>query len=1050
MNPQELLADMEWLSRLAHRIVRDPALADDAVQEAWLTAQRGLSARGLSEAPDRGLLRRTLDGVILHARRGARRRQFHEQAAARGEALPSTEELLMIGERQQLLWRHLSGLEEPYRRTLMLRFQQSLSPRELSQRLAEKEDTIRWRIRRGLELLRDSLEREDGGPGLLGLVPVALLACPPAKTAAVAAASTGTAWITGTGAVWMTHKFLLGVAGVVVAALTALWLQGPGTPAITPSDVSLHQQDGADLVEPGSTDDGSLASQDGHVAERRAATGSQGQANDPGPEAYALDAPEETLIFGRVVDPEGRPATGDEVVVNVQGDWELRTTVDASGEFRLLCQSEPSRRVDLQVVPHGHLSAIYERLGNGPGCGFPALDVPSIDLGELVLKHAGVAIGRIVDEDGDPVEGAELTATPWWPGRNQSDATGAFSLHGLHLGANYVRANAPGFAESGLAVILEQGAAVDIGPMTLTRLESIHVQGQVVDTEGQPIMGALMYTSSEAVNAANDGSFDLNFLGSGKLYLRAKAEGFRPSEAKVCFPDSTARFVLHTSGPLCQFRVVDGESGEPISGAKIVLLMNEEGRRATGASSGRRDAVTAGVSTTQSGSSGLLQGFAEAAYDYLEVSTPGYQTLTVQISAEAEEGLVQEIQLTRIPRTRISGWLPKEARPAAPATVEIQWMERLDAVEAENGSITREWVIPPPSVRTQAQLRAWLGDAPVLRMKSRHNFHADGRGRFECAQAGAGMVRALIRIDSERLAISKLLRIGTVDTVDAGELRLTRSGSIEGEVQLPHPALAIEVSLKLDGEYERPMQVDELGHFGASGIVPGRYLLIPKSLPEAAAKEQFTQTIEVRAGETTSLPIDSGIAPCGEVAVSLMVNGVAPSGGFGVTFHRGDDAYSDYFTPADPRPWRMIVPAADGYRVIVEPIDDTNVNTYFELESTVDIRIGSSRLNFEVETCSVTCAVGRKLQHHLAGNFQLLRFNGPDGRERDRIDASNHVVFDTSNADAQDYIDVVFPYVPLYAQDLRLLVEGRDDEALFEVPLSVRLRPGINIRVLVE
>ena len=67
-----------------------------------------------------------------------------------------------------------------------------------------------------------------------------------------------------------------------------------------------------------------------------------------------------------------------------------------------------------------------------------------------------------------------------------------------------------------------------------------------------------------------------------------------------------------------------------------------------------------------------------------------------------------------------------------------------------------------------------------------------------------------------------------------------------------------------------------------------------------------------------------------------------------------------------------------------------------------------------------------------------------------RLDASNHVVFDTSNADAQDYIDVVFPCVPLYAQNLRLLVEGRDDEALFEVPLSVRLRPGINVRVLVE
>jgi RNA polymerase sigma factor (sigma-70 family) len=159
-------ADVEahagWLRRLARSLVDDGAAADDLTQAAWVElAQR--RARG-------GVVRdvRAWLGTVVRRRAGrdagrGRARRERERRVARGEALPSTDELLSSLEATRLVTESLASLGEPYRSTLLLRFQEDLSPAEIASRQGLPAGTVRARIHRGLNQLRARLDRRTGG-----------------------------------------------------------------------------------------------------------------------------------------------------------------------------------------------------------------------------------------------------------------------------------------------------------------------------------------------------------------------------------------------------------------------------------------------------------------------------------------------------------------------------------------------------------------------------------------------------------------------------------------------------------------------------------------------------------------------------------------------------------------------------------------------------------------------------------------------------------------------------------------------------------------------
>jgi RNA polymerase sigma-70 factor (ECF subfamily) len=159
ITPEQLFADTAWLRQVARSLVSDPEAAEDLVQETWLARLR--SSAGEPEEP-RAWMRRVLSHRVAKWRRGGQARLAREQAAARAEALPSTEDLCMRAELQRILGQELLALEEPVRTTMMLRFLEGLSPADIAQRLGAPVNSVRWRLRKGQERLRERLEQELG------------------------------------------------------------------------------------------------------------------------------------------------------------------------------------------------------------------------------------------------------------------------------------------------------------------------------------------------------------------------------------------------------------------------------------------------------------------------------------------------------------------------------------------------------------------------------------------------------------------------------------------------------------------------------------------------------------------------------------------------------------------------------------------------------------------------------------------------------------------------------------------------------------------------
>jgi RNA polymerase sigma-70 factor (ECF subfamily) len=144
---------------LALRILRDEALAEDALQEAFLAIWRGagrfVPERGKAGAWVLTLVhRRAVDLVRREERR-------------RTEPLPEVEELAVAGSAADDAWLRLerervqaalSRLPDPQREAIELAYYGGFTQSELAERLGEPLGTIKSRMFAGLARLRELLE----------------------------------------------------------------------------------------------------------------------------------------------------------------------------------------------------------------------------------------------------------------------------------------------------------------------------------------------------------------------------------------------------------------------------------------------------------------------------------------------------------------------------------------------------------------------------------------------------------------------------------------------------------------------------------------------------------------------------------------------------------------------------------------------------------------------------------------------------------------------------------------------------------------------------
>lgn len=189
-----LLEHSAWVRRLAGRLLRDDALADDLTQEALLTALVTPPTKGLPVGPWLGKVVRNLVRMRV---RSTRRRQDRETAVAgrqdhHHDCPNSPEALAAQIEAQRTLTSLVGSLEEPFRATILLRYYDGLSAAEIAARQGVPAGTVRWRLKAGLDKLRTALKRTHGEDRRTWLPAICLMDLEPTRRGGVTGVSLGT------------------------------------------------------------------------------------------------------------------------------------------------------------------------------------------------------------------------------------------------------------------------------------------------------------------------------------------------------------------------------------------------------------------------------------------------------------------------------------------------------------------------------------------------------------------------------------------------------------------------------------------------------------------------------------------------------------------------------------------------------------------------------------------------------------------------------------------------------------------------------------------
>lgn len=156
----ELLEHAPWVRRLATKLVRDAAAADDLAQEVWVTAMRGAPPTLRNPKAWLASVARSLAFTDARTRQ---RRTAREQSRGPEDDAPAADEVVAEAELERSVAARVLALPEPYRTVLLMRFYRDLKPAQIARSLGRPVATVKVQLQRGLEKLREGLDREHGG-----------------------------------------------------------------------------------------------------------------------------------------------------------------------------------------------------------------------------------------------------------------------------------------------------------------------------------------------------------------------------------------------------------------------------------------------------------------------------------------------------------------------------------------------------------------------------------------------------------------------------------------------------------------------------------------------------------------------------------------------------------------------------------------------------------------------------------------------------------------------------------------------------------------------
>jgi RNA polymerase sigma-70 factor (ECF subfamily) len=144
------------LYRYLARVARDPAAADDLFQQTWLNVVRQIGRYDPSRSFDTWLFAIAHNAAMdLLRRRGGESLDDLERPLR--SAGPDALAQAISAERSSILAERVSALPALYREALTLRFEEGLKLEEIAEVTRAPLATVKSRVRRGLEHLREGL-----------------------------------------------------------------------------------------------------------------------------------------------------------------------------------------------------------------------------------------------------------------------------------------------------------------------------------------------------------------------------------------------------------------------------------------------------------------------------------------------------------------------------------------------------------------------------------------------------------------------------------------------------------------------------------------------------------------------------------------------------------------------------------------------------------------------------------------------------------------------------------------------------------------------------
>jgi protocatechuate 3,4-dioxygenase beta subunit len=588
--------------------------------------------------------------------------------------------------------------------------------------------------------------------------------------------------------------------------------------------------DGTFLLEGAPREAGSLVADGGERGRgvQPVATGSA----EPATVALAATA----SLVGRVVDSEsGKPLAG------------VRLVARAEGQAAFLGRSGTDGRYAIRGLPPRawRLSAEDERFV--PWSRTVAVTAGQEETQDVPLARGATLVGRVVDEQGAPIEGAVVQVTRGGEsvfrafvrslegeGGVRTGRDGSFRATRLHPGENQrldVRHDeyeeravggislAPGAVRSGVTVVMRRGQSV---------------RGVVKDEDGRPLAGVEVTLSSSRTLRAGRGGVQMTLVGPGGQQRRETgADGrFEFRGLKAGDYQVAARRAGFARASLDPVKVGEARAGEPVE------LTLRPGVTISGFVKDKAGAGTSGwsVQARPAGQGGGLA-FGPGALGNEEPTGPDGAFLV----EGAVAGESYDLQVMGP-----AGLGPRKAGVVAPAegvelTVSGAGEIRGRVVDAETGR-----AIPDFQLRYQPDAQG--GMRFVMRMGPGRGrgpyeklpFHADD-GAFVLEDVPAGRWSVEAFAPGYQPGSAAGVTVGEGEAAEGVEVRLSKGGVVSGrvlEARTGRPVLDAQVQAQLSGgggpaamvrmgdqAGENEASTDAEGRYEITGLAPGTWVL---------------------------------------------------------------------------------------------------------------------------------------------------------------------------------------------------------------------------------